>query len=95
MFVANDDMAIGVVRAVTEAGRRVPSDLGIVGVDDIPAAAFLTPPPTSVVQRFDPLAAEGVSLLVDEIDSPTRTEHVLHQVEPTLAVRASAGPATV
>ena len=71
IFVANDDMAIGVLRALTEAGRSVPDDVSIVGFDDIPTAAFLTPPLTTVPQDFDVHVARGIANLVKEIESPT------------------------
>ncbi len=44
MFAANDDMAIGLIRALTEAGRRVPEEVTVVGFDDIPT------PPTSLLR---------------------------------------------
>jgi DNA-binding LacI/PurR family transcriptional regulator len=71
IFVANDDMAIGVLRALTEAGRAVPEDVSIVGFDDIPSAAFLTPALTTVPQDFDEHVARGITNLVTEIESPT------------------------
>jgi DNA-binding LacI/PurR family transcriptional regulator len=71
IFVANDDMAIGVLRALAEAGRSVPGDVSIVGFDDIPSAAFLTPPLTTVPQDFDVHVARGIANLVTEIESPT------------------------
>ncbi|MFI5693562.1 LacI family DNA-binding transcriptional regulator [Kribbella sp. NPDC051586] len=71
IFIANDDMAVGVLRALTEAGRRVPEDVSIVGFDDIPAARFLTPPLTTVPQDFDLHVERGIARLVTEIESPT------------------------
>jgi DNA-binding LacI/PurR family transcriptional regulator len=71
IFVANDDMAIGALRALAEAGRSVPDDVSIVGFDDIPSAAFLTPPLTTVPQDFDIHVARGIASLVTEIESPT------------------------
>jgi DNA-binding LacI/PurR family transcriptional regulator len=71
IFVANDDMAIGVLRALTEAGRTVPDDVSIVGFDDIPSVAFLTPPLTTIPQDFDVHVARGIENLVMEIESPT------------------------
>jgi DNA-binding LacI/PurR family transcriptional regulator len=68
VFVANDDMAIGVMRAFTEAGRRVPEDISVVGLDDIPTAAYLTPPLTTVRQDFDTLARDGLERLVRQIE---------------------------
>ncbi|MDQ0753545.1 DNA-binding LacI/PurR family transcriptional regulator [Streptomyces africanus] len=48
VFAANDDMAIGLIRALLEAGRRVPEDVSVVGLDDIPVAAYVSPPLTTV-----------------------------------------------
>jgi DNA-binding LacI/PurR family transcriptional regulator len=69
VFVANDDMAIGVMRAFTEAGRRVPADISVVGLDDIPTAAYLSPPLTTVRQDFDALARDGLTHLVRQIEA--------------------------
>lgn len=96
VFVANDDMAIGVLRAFTEAGRSVPEDVSIVGFDDIPTAAFLTPPLTTVPQDFDVHVARGIANLVTEIESPTGDRSPLPEPPPLrLVVRQStAAPRT-
>ena len=52
IFVGNDQMALGVLRAIQEAGRSVPDDISVVGFDDIPDAAFYAPPLTTVRQIF-------------------------------------------
>jgi DNA-binding LacI/PurR family transcriptional regulator len=52
VFAANDQMALGILRAMHEAGRDVPRDLSVVGFDDIPEAQFFTPPLTTVHQDF-------------------------------------------
>ncbi|MFI4997093.1 MAG: LacI family DNA-binding transcriptional regulator [Hyphomicrobiales bacterium] len=64
LFVASDQMALGVLRAASEAGRHVPEDLSIVGFDDIPEAAFYTPPLTTVRQNFWELGQAAVDLLL-------------------------------
>ncbi|TDO47329.1 DNA-binding LacI/PurR family transcriptional regulator [Kribbella sp. VKM Ac-2527] len=71
IFAANDDMAIGVLRALTEAGRTVPGDVSIVGFDDIPAAEYLNPPLTTIPQNFDQYVERGIAKLVKEIEEPT------------------------
>jgi DNA-binding LacI/PurR family transcriptional regulator len=71
IFVANDDMAIGVVRALAEAGRPVPHDVSVVGLDDIPSAAYHSPPLTTVRQDFGALARQGLERLVRQIEAPT------------------------
>jgi DNA-binding LacI/PurR family transcriptional regulator len=95
VFVANDDMAIGVIRALAEAERTVPDDVSVVGFDDIPSAAFLTPPLTTVAQRFDALAARGLTRLLREIDTLADVPPEADQPLVRLIVRAStAAPPT-
>ncbi|WP_350277702.1 LacI family DNA-binding transcriptional regulator [Kribbella sp. HUAS MG21] len=95
VFVANDDMAIGVLRALTEAGRSVPGDVSVVGFDDIPTAAFLTPPLTTVPQDFDVHVARGIANLVTEIESPTGDRSPRPEPPPLrLVVRQSTAAPT-
>jgi DNA-binding LacI/PurR family transcriptional regulator len=64
VFCANDDTAIGLARALHEAGRRVPEDVSLVGFDDIPAAAYLSPPLTTVQQDFEGDATHALDVLM-------------------------------
>jgi ABC-type sugar transport system substrate-binding protein len=71
VFVANDQMALGLIRAYTEAGLSVPGDVSVVGFDDIPEAAFFSPPLTTVRQDFTVLgraAMETVLAVLGERD---------------------------
>jgi DNA-binding LacI/PurR family transcriptional regulator len=52
LFVANDLMAIGALQAAAERGRRVPTDVAVIGFDDIPLAATSVPPLTTVRQQM-------------------------------------------
>ncbi|GAA4723286.1 LacI family transcriptional regulator [Phytohabitans rumicis] len=91
VFVANDEMAVGVMRAFAEAGRRVPDDVSVVGIDDIPISAYLSPPLTTVRQEFDVMAAHGLELLVERIeDTSPPTPHDEPPVH--LVVRESTAP---
>ncbi|MFH9059627.1 LacI family DNA-binding transcriptional regulator [Streptomyces coeruleorubidus] len=92
VFAANDDMAIGVVRALTEAGRRVPDDVSVVGFDDIPVAAYVTPPLTTVRQPFDAVAREGLRLLVQAIEKPDAEPAPANDPPVELVVRTSTAP---
>jgi DNA-binding LacI/PurR family transcriptional regulator len=89
VFVANDDMAIGVMRAFADAGRRVPDDVSVVGLDDIPSAAYQSPPLTTVRQNFDDLARRGLELLVQQIDQPAEATAEPPQPPVCLVVRRS------
>ena len=68
VFVANDHMALGVLRAFAESGRRAPDDVCVVGFDDIPEAAFLTPSLSSVRQDFAEVGRRSVALMLEQIE---------------------------
>jgi DNA-binding LacI/PurR family transcriptional regulator len=92
VFAANDDMAIGVIRALTESGRRVPRDVSVVGFDDVPVAGYITPPLTTVRQPFDAVAREGLTLLVHAIEKPEQPLPATAGQPVDLVVRASTAP---
>jgi len=78
IFAASDDMAIGVLRALAEAGIEVPGQVSVVGLDDIPAAAFLTPRLTTVRNDIEAAAATGLAQLLDAIaGTPVRAPQEL------------------
>lgn len=91
VFVASDEMAFGVIRALRELGRRVPEDVSVVGVDDIELAAYCSPPLTTVAQPFAQTGEAAVAHLLRHITAPeSAPEPAL--VEPHLVVRASTAP---
>ncbi|MEQ0558502.1 substrate-binding domain-containing protein [Amycolatopsis sp. NEAU-NG30] len=92
VFAANDQMALGVLRALHESGRSVPGDVSVAGFDDIPEAASFWPPLTTVRQSFPELGRQVVRTLLAELCFGTREETSLF-VPATLAVRSSTGPA--
>jgi DNA-binding LacI/PurR family transcriptional regulator len=90
VFVANDQMALGLLRVLHETGREVPRDVSIVGFDDIPEAAYFTPPLTTVRQDFMEMGRRSLHLLLSEIGNGTRST-TRDTVPPELVVRASTG----
>lgn len=68
VFAANDQMALGALRAFADAGRRVPGDVAVVGFDDVADAAQYRPPLSTVRQDFDSLGARAVAALVAMIE---------------------------
>jgi LacI family transcriptional regulator len=88
ILAGNDLMALGAMRALREAGLRVPEDVSIVGFDDIDEAAYFDPPLTTIRQDFDILGRESVEYLVSLIENPKMSVHqrVFH---PELVVRGS------
>src|SRR5215211_166261 len=91
VFAANDQMALGILRALHEVGREVPRQLSIVGFDDIPEAQFFTPPLTTVRQDFGEVGRQSLRLLLAEMMSDERSSARV-VVEPRLVVRESAAP---
>ena len=69
VFVANDQMALGVLRALHEAGYGFPSQISVVGYDDQPEAAYFTPPLTTVNQDFVELGRRSLRLLLEMMES--------------------------
>jgi DNA-binding LacI/PurR family transcriptional regulator len=91
LFVANDQMALGVLRAMHEAGRAVPESISIVGFDDIPEAAYYMPPLTTVRQDFDEVGARALQMLLGMIDGEDES-YPEARVPPRLIVRSSTAP---
>jgi DNA-binding LacI/PurR family transcriptional regulator len=89
VFLANDQMALGLLAAFHEEGLEAPRDVSVVGFDDLPEAPYFTPPLTTVRQDFAELGRRGVQLVLARL----RGEE-LHPdaVPPTFVVRASTGP---
>src|ERR1035437_5876721 len=95
LFAFNDVSAIGAIRALQEAGRRVPENVAVVGFDNIPSGAFHIPALTTICQplpRMGALAAEVLLKRIAEPDAPCPEEF---EVEPELIVRESTCAAPV
>jgi LacI family transcriptional regulator len=91
VFVCGDEMAIGALHALDDAGRRAPNDVSVVGFDDLESAAQVRPGLTTVRQDAMALGAAAVQLLVDLMGSE-HPQHGRRQVPTELVVRASSGP---
>jgi len=91
VFVANDQMALGLLRAIHEAGREVPRELSVVGFDDIPEAPFFLPPLTTVRQDFNEMGSRSLRLLLRTIETGESASGIL--VPPELIIRASTSAA--
>jgi DNA-binding LacI/PurR family transcriptional regulator len=89
VFAANDQTALGAIRAFADAGRPVPDEVSVVGFDDVADAADYRPPLTTVRQDFDRLGEVAVAALIAGIEDGTSAFHV---VPTTLTVRESTAP---
>jgi DNA-binding LacI/PurR family transcriptional regulator len=88
IFVANDQMALGVLRAMHEANRKIPAEVSVVGFDDIPESPYFMPPLTTVRQDFGELGSRSLRLLLRTIEAGRRVPSG-SLVQPELIVRAS------
>jgi DNA-binding LacI/PurR family transcriptional regulator len=88
VFAANDHLALGILRALSERGRRVPQDVSIVGFDDVPEAAYFIPPLTTIRPDFAAVGRASLTLLLDQIRSD-RPAAGRHTIAPTLVTRSS------
>jgi DNA-binding LacI/PurR family transcriptional regulator len=87
VFVANDEMALGVMKALHERGRRIPADVSIVGFDDVPEAEYYWPGLTTVRQDFAALGAGAVDLVLRALGG--EADPVAELVSPDVVVRQS------
>lgn len=87
VFAANDLMAFGAMRAIRNAGRRIPDDVAVVGFDDIPASAITHPPLTTVHQPLYEMGRKAAGMVMAAV----RGDRIEGRIElPTsLVVRAS------
>jgi DNA-binding LacI/PurR family transcriptional regulator len=90
VFAANDHMALGLIHALHEAGRRVPQDVSVVGYDDVAEARFYRPPLTTVAQDFAEVGRRCVSLMLEQIVSGDAGARRVREEENAGRARAEA-----
>lgn len=88
VFVSSDEMAFGLVSALTEQGRHVPDHVSVVGMDDMPIARYAHPPLTTIRQPFEDMGRLAVDHVLAAIDDPSRVRSRV-TIAPELVVRAS------
>ncbi len=71
IFAGNNMVTLGTLRALREAGKRIPEDIALIGFDDMPWSGDLCPPLTAVSQPTYELGQEAVALLLRRIAQPT------------------------
>jgi LacI family transcriptional regulator len=95
LFSFNDISAIGAIRALREAGRRVPEDVSVVGFDDIQSAAYQNPSLTTIRQPLREMGVRAAETLLKRINSGPKTEYPRNIVmEPELVKRESSAKAS-
>nr|WP_308221203.1 LacI family DNA-binding transcriptional regulator [Isoptericola sp. S6320L] len=89
VLAGNDQLALGILRALWERGLRVPDDVSVVGFDDVAGAAYFVPPLTTVRQPFAALGAQCVAMVLASLAGETVA---VERIEPRLVVRSSTAP---
>jgi DNA-binding LacI/PurR family transcriptional regulator len=90
VLAGNDEVALAVLRAMTEQGRRVPDDVSLIGFDDQPIASLISPALTTVAQDFAELGRQSFSLLERAITGSDGRGTV--SVPAKLVIRESTAP---
>lgn len=89
IFAMNDTAAIGVMGALRAAGRQGGHDVAVVGYNDIPIAAQLPVPLTTVVSPMFQMGQRAAAVLIEQIGGGSPSSE---RLEPSLVVRASTRP---
>jgi LacI family repressor for deo operon, udp, cdd, tsx, nupC, and nupG len=91
IFCFSDEIALGCMYALRQAGFLVPNDISVIGFDNIPFAKYFAPPLTTIAQPAEEIGAACATLLLDLIEGVPPT--ALRQVLPhELLVRESTRP---
>lgn len=93
LFCFNDTAAIGAMRALGEAGLRIPHDVSVIGFDDIMSAAFQMPSLTTIRQPLREMGTVAAKTLLNKIQHPERAQPQEIVMKPELIVRESTAPA--
>lgn len=93
LFVSNNAMTIGCLKALSEAGIRIPEEISIVGFDDSDWAAFFTPPLSVVEQPTYTMGTLAGEILFQRMTGSGSSERKMVVLKPELVVRKSCGTA--
>jgi LacI family transcriptional regulator len=88
IFACNDMMAVGAMRAINEAGLRVPADISVIGFDDIALASFTIPPLTTVAQPSYEMGMLAAEVLLQRLQDPNSSPR-RERLSPSLVIRNS------
>ena len=91
VFAMSDTVAMGVIRALQDIGRRVPGDVSVVGYDGIEMGKYFIPRLTTVAQPIDDIARESVQMLMGMLKNNEEPRHIA--VDAELILRESVGQA--
>jgi len=91
LVAANDQIALGAMEALWEKGIDIPSQVSVIGFDNMPESEFFRPPLTTVNHDFDLLSTTSLRLVTQAISDP-QAPRLHHKIAPDLIIRQSVGP---
>jgi DNA-binding LacI/PurR family transcriptional regulator len=91
IFAGNDAMALGALKALSEAGLSVPKDISLVGFDDLPESEFLTPSLTTAKQDFHAVGDQALGILLGLMNNSKARMNVA--IKPEIIIRSSTAKA--
>jgi len=91
LFAGNDAMALGALKAISEAGLKVPENLSLVGFDDLPESQFFTPSLTTARQDFTEVGEQALAILLGLINRKKARMNVA--IKPEILIRESSAKA--
>ena len=90
MIGSSDTLAIGLIKAATKKGIRIPEDLCVVGFDDITVAKYIQPSLTTIRQPIEEMAKKAIEMIVKQIEGNELSEDDLFtEMTPNLIIRKS------
>jgi len=90
VFVCNDMMAVGALRAIADRGLRAPDDVAVVGFDDIELASYTRPSLTTVTQPVREMGELATRLLIGRVNGDSRSPQQ-YRLQTRLVIRESCG----
>lgn len=93
LLALNDEIAIGALRGLQEAGVKVPRDISVTGFNNQPVAGMTMPTLTTVTQNIDDTIATAAEMLLSQLDMPPKAKPMVKLITGELVVRESTGPA--
>ncbi|MGH2389624.1 MAG: substrate-binding domain-containing protein, partial [Chloroflexota bacterium] len=93
IVAGNDMIAIGVISALKQQGKRVPEDVAVIGFDNIPIAALYDPPLTTIAQPLYEMGAAAMQAILDRVHNPALPGVTLTFATPLIVRRSTAATA--
>ena len=93
LLALNDEIAIGALRGLQDAGLKIPRDISVVGFNNQDIGLMTSPTLTTIDQNIAGTVATAAEVLLAQLDAPIRARPIIRLIAPSLIVRESTGPA--